>query len=443
MTFKTDDNGIITSATSGTECIGSQILETKPVITDFVLINRPKGDRAPKYGIYGGQFRQGEAAEKCVIRTILGDELVNVDAVKAIIPGERLLEHAKKCVQTACNCNSYPKWVKFYVALFEWKYPEIYTSLTIPHCDKCGAAFPEHFYRGKNICSNCYREYFITCESCGEMVERSESEDGECLHCYQRHRVLPYHRHAPRIRFHGDTRGNTEPYMGIELEVAFGGERDDNVAEILPLINQPHDCFMYCSHDSSIEDGFENITNPATLEYHESLYSNYKSVFKRLRELDYLSHDSDCCGMHVHFNRSFYDGSNEEECIAKLCFLFEKFWGEISVFSRRNKVRLNRFSRKIDMRISEYIRRSNKSHNHDFHYYSINLANEETIEIRMFRGTLNIETFFATLELVRNLAVFSKVKTNAELQEMTWDDILTTDRLKSYWERVTHINREQ
>lgn len=443
MTYKVNDNGIITSATSGTECIGSQLVERSPNLTDFVLIERGKGNREPKYGIYGGKFGVGDGANRCTVRTVVGDELVNIDKVHTLIPDMRLLQHAKKCIQTACDCNSYPKHVKFYVAFFQWKYPEIYAEMNIPHCDKCGAPFPQHFYRGKNICEKCYREHFITCETCGEMVEREDSEDGECLNCYQRHRVLPYHRNAPRIRFHGDTKGNTEPYMGVELEVAFGGENDDNVAAILPLINQPHDCFMYCSHDSSIEEGFENITNPATLEYHESLINNYRAVFKVLRDMDYLSHDSDCCGLHVHFNRSFYSGYNEEECIAKLCFLFEKFWGEMSIFSRRNKVRLNRFSRRIDMRISEYIRRSNKSHNHDFHYYSINLANEETIEIRMFRGTLNIETFFATLEIVRNLAVFSKTKTNAELQEMTWNDMLTSDRLKSYWERITHTNREQ
>ena len=37
------------------------------------------------------------------------------------------------------------------------------------------------------------------------------------------------------------------------------------------------------------------------------------------------------------------------------------------------------------------------------HGVSVNLANRTTVEIRVFRGTLNPKTYMATIELVKNL----------------------------------------
>jgi hypothetical protein len=69
-------------------------------------------------------------------------------------------------------------------------------------------------------------------------------------------------------------------------------------------------------------------------------------------------------------------------------------------------------------------------------YYAVNLTNRNTIEFRMFRGTMNIETFFATMELVDNIVKLCKDKTTNEIQTMNFEDLLTTDRLLKYWDRV-------
>ena len=69
-------------------------------------------------------------------------------------------------------------------------------------------------------------------------------------------------------------------------------------------------------------------------------------------------------------------------------------------------------------------------------YHAINLTNRNTIEFRMFRGTLNIETFFATLQLVDNIVRYVKEHTNNDIQSLQFTDLLVTDEMKSYWERV-------
>ena len=148
-----------------------------------------------------------------------------------------------------------------------------------------------------------------------------------------------------------------------------------------------------------------------------------------------MSHDTTTCGFHVHFNRSYY-GENEKACIRKLLFMTEKFWNELVLFARRPEHRMERYAKKIEpMEITDYMRRADKSGSHEFHYYAVNLANYDTIEFRMFRGSLNVNTVIATLQLVNNMVVASKEKTLEEIKAMKFEDLLTTRIQKAYWKR--------
>ena len=70
-------------------------------------------------------------------------------------------------------------------------------------------------------------------------------------------------------------------------------------------------------------------------------------------------------------------------------------------------------------------------------YYAVNLTNSETIEIRIFRGTLNIETFKATLKFTNRIAEICKNTRAADIAKMTFEDLLGSDEtILSYWQRV-------
>jgi len=205
-------------------------------------------------------------------------------------------------------------------------------------------------------------------------------------------------------------------------------------------INKDGDLFMYCSHDGSLEEGFEMITQPATLEYHTSIKGIYSNLFTKIHDMGYCSHDTSTCGLHVHFNRDFYE-DNEEVYITRLLFLVEKFWDNIVVFSRRNERRLDHFAKKVDMPPRDYYHRANKAGRHDDHYYSINIANRDTIEFRIFKGTLNCTTFFATLQFVSNCVLAAKHKTSAEVQQMTFDELIDTKEMKKYWRQRLSLGK--
>ena len=72
----------------------------------------------------------------------------------------------------------------------------------------------------------------------------------------------------------------------------------------------------------------------------------------------------------------------------------------------------------------------------DGRYNCINLQNEATIEFRIFKGTLNPSSFFATLELVNNICKFALSHTADEVNAMSWSDLLDGEEIADFWERV-------
>ena len=71
-------------------------------------------------------------------------------------------------------------------------------------------------------------------------------------------------------------------------------------------------------------------------------------------------------------------------------------------------------------------------------YVAVNLCNTNTIELRLFNGSLRKDTVLATLELCRNLAKAAKEWTLAQVEESTFGALVRiaeTEYLEDYCER--------
>ena len=165
-------------------------------------------------------------------------------------------------------------------------------------------------------------------------------------------------------------------------------------------------------------------------------------MMKYLSIHGYKSHDTKTCGIHVHFNRSFYK-KNDELYTSRLLYLVDKFWNQIVIFSRRNVYSMDRYALKKDQSVKEFYKK-NQSGLHEDHYYSLNISNIDTIEFRMFKGTLKIDTFMAILEFVRNCILCAKNHTSVEIQKMDFEELLKGKYCKPYWDlRLSNINYAQ
>lgn len=273
-------------------------------------------------------------------------------------------------------------------------------------------------------CTRCSNIFSVT-----EGDEPDEEDQGLCPSCRQRRFITPYHTYQPRLIFYS-TSVDDDLFLGVELEVDDGGESNVNAARVVDIMNEGGP-FIYCSHDGSLTNGFEIITMPATNAYHHSIRHTYDEMVAQLKEMGYHSHNTSTCGIHVHFNRSFF-GDDEEESVSKLLYLVEKFWDEIVVFSRRDYRSLDRYAKKMDIPADEFVDEWDKSGNHDGHYYAVNITNRDTIELRMFRGTLNMDSYMAILDFVDRLARAAKDKTVNEIQMLPFEALLTDAASKYY-----------
>lgn len=221
-------------------------------------------------------------------------------------------------------------------------------------------------------------------------------------------------------------------FMGIELEIDGGGENDIHAKYILDYLGEKN---LYIMHDGSLNNGMEITTHPASLEYHKSL--DYKGLFKELTSKGYKSHDTKTCGYHIHVNRNFFgkDPTIQDLCITKVLYLLEKYWDNVKIIARRDSSYYSRrFNMNEDESLFELLMKAKGSCGGG-KYQMVNLQHKNTIEFRLFKGTLKYETFIATLEFVRNLVYICKNKPLEMIQQTSFEDIISalhTDYLIDY-----------
>lgn len=301
-------------------------------------------------------------------------------------------------------------------------------------CTECGEWFKaDSLYTGNNenirVCDSCYNESYCTCESCGDLISFDDAYSDECgyycAECYEEEGIgviRQYHDgHEDGLWFfdtdvhRGGKEGNL--YIGYELEVDKGNDKLNTVKKICEEVGTK---FLHFENDGSLDNGFEIISQPATLEYHINNKDNHEKMTRILTDNGFRSHDTGTCGLHCHINRNFFT----EEEVAKLLYIVSNTWEDLAVFSRRTESCLNRWAKKYGTNDADMDYLVNLSKSQRERYYAVNLQNRNTLELRLFKGTLNNDTFYATLQLVDTLARAVKKHSLVELQTMTLADVV-------------------
>lgn len=315
-------------------------------------------------------------------------------------------------------------------------------------CDRCGefersgdavAVLISRYGETERWCQNCADWNTWTCEECDETYSSDvESNDGLCPNCYEPQSDLPMplskwvapsgvknYSYKPRPCFCPEY-DEDEIYYGFELECEANGRDTDDWAN---TVNESLG-YTYVKRDSSLDDGMEIVSHPATLAYHMSKWENFEKLFQEMREAGFRSHDTDTCGLHVHISLEPMEKRNAY-AVHNLLVFFDRFWNELKRFSRRTEAKLDRWASRYNSKCVPYreIKKDAKGTSSANRYMAVNLANENTVEIRIFRGTLNIRTFFATLQLVKTL-VERAIEIGYDAQranEITWAELVKSN----------------
>ena len=298
-------------------------------------------------------------------------------------------------------------------------------------CSRCG----ERVYRDDNagdentpLCQPCYDRHYTSCVRCGRIIhlddayyEDDDEDDPLCYDCHthaRRNKMIEDYYYKPEPLFHGDG----SRYFGVELEVDGAGEDDASAGQIMGIANGNGAENLYCKHDGFLDDGFEMVTHPMTLEYHMKEMP-WARILHEAIHLGYTSHQATTCGLHVHVNRDAFGNTEEAQdaVIARILYFFEKNWEELLKFSRRTPRQLERWATRYGYKDQpkELLDHAKKGY-HGGRYTSVNLTNTDTIEFRIFRGTLKYNTLIATLQLLDRICDVAICLTDDQVKAMSW-----------------------
>ena len=320
-------------------------------------------------------------------------------------------------------------------------------------CSRCG----EYVYRDDNagnedtpLCQSCYDRYYTTCERCDRLIRTDDAyyageDDDEpyCYDCYTRHqenKVIHDYYFKPHPLFRGD--GNR--FFGVELEMDEGGERNDRAAAILAVGNCNGLENIYAKHDGSLDDGIEVVSHPMSLDYHKQEMP-WEAVLEKAKSFGYRSHQATTCGLHVHINRNTYGRTEAEQeaCIGRVLYFFERFWEELLIFSRRTPRQLERWAARYgyDEHPQDILKKAKGSR--AGRYTAVNLTNTDAVEFRMFRGTLKLNTLIATLELLDRVSDVAINMSDTELKAMPWTTFVSGIQEDTYPALVRYLKERR
>ena len=266
------------------------------------------------------------------------------------------------------------------------------------HCESCGDWISENYGDDNTVvCNPCYADHYCTCDDCNEVIHTDNAcfhDDGTyCEYCYNENHSSNIHEYSyePYLNFQSSEDDNESvlAYLGFELEA--GGLTSSERNRIADEISDGENTFFLKEDGSIPEYGFELVSHPITLKRHKEL--DWADVLRSMSSAGMKSHDlgEESCGLHVHVSRNYLSPYKW----LLIDWFISKYQAHFELIARRKETHWARFKKSNGQNIKEVYGKSSGTR-----YQAVNFENSNTVEFRLFRGTLKYSTFMATLEIV-------------------------------------------
>jgi len=270
-------------------------------------------------------------------------------------------------------------------------------------CENCGTWIDENNKYWSDIrdelrCQSCYDQE-IQCFDCDARYH--ESNGHECSDDDDESSFVMNYSYKPRANFHGDSKY----YFGVELEVETS--RHGNYSWGAEHCHNKMDGRGYLKSDGSLSNGFEIVTHPHSLDEIQNKFP--WEMLEDLREDGFRSWNTTTCGLHVHVSRTAFNASSySQRETHQIKFLKLIYDNERQV--KRLAGRSSNYATFGDKgKVVPKVKMGNQT---DGRYSAVNVENDQTLEVRVFRGSLrkervlsSVEFVHAAVEYTRNLKV--------------------------------------
>jgi formylmethanofuran dehydrogenase subunit E len=273
-------------------------------------------------------------------------------------------------------------------------------------CENCN----DYFYNAERnagsddyyYCDECFSDLFTNCNGCGEtiLIEYAYFHDDYyyCEACLpsEREDGLYNYSYTPDYHFYGDSKDDL--YFGIELEI-----ENEQTDDYLSDINDTGHSSLYAKHDGSLDQGLEVVSHPFTFEYFNNAFDKVWKPILDCKEHGYRSYNTNTCGIHIHISKKAFSTLH----LYKFMKFFYKNNDFIEFISQRRKEKLEEWADNSKTG-SNMVKKAKHKTGNNARYSAINLQPYATVEIRIFRGTLDVQSFRKNLEFLHALYGFTK-----------------------------------
>jgi hypothetical protein len=302
------------------------------------------------------------------------------------------------------------------------------------YCNDCNEYHTGSSYytqdTNNSYCENCVGNLSF-CEDCDEYYANGcDDHDGDYA------RVIHDYSYRPDPIFHS-TKEDDRLFFGLEIEVEASRNRSES-AEYASRLEQLS--LAYLKSDGSLNCGFEIVTHPMTHDFYKNEAYELWNTLEALRSrvgIKVKAWDASTAGLHIHISRAGFNGGSHMHRFLRLVYdnqtLYEAIAGRSS----------SRWA-KFDDAQTEYVeqdeegtrewksRRSLKSkldnsRNSD-RYSAVNTQNHATLEMRIFRSSVNSNTVKSFLDLAHASVEYTRGLSVKDIREGALDE----DRFVQY-----------
>lgn len=279
-------------------------------------------------------------------------------------------------------------------------------------CDRCAGVFVDSAVRtvdpgswsARTYCDQCSDDVGVWfCEDCGEHVDEDheghdeDDDDDADVHsyCYK----------PDPLFFSGECGSGLlsapapsvgRPFLGFELECEIGRGQ---FAAAARFVESQWGRFTYLKDDGSLTHGFEIVSHP--LDESAVRVVDWSVLGSLTERFDARAWQTTTCGLHVHVSRDAFTAAH----LARFLLLIYRNQAHVERFAGRSSDRWASFKGERP-RVFSYAKGEAVN---PCRYVAVNLHNEHTVELRVFRGSTNADTVRAVLEFV--FAAFSYTQT--------------------------------
>jgi hypothetical protein len=173
----------------------------------------------------------------------------------------------------------------------------------------------------------------------------------------------------------------------------------------------------YLKSDGSLSCGFEIVTHPMSHDYFKNEAHEFWATIGVLRNDWHMrSWSAGTAGLHIHISRSGFNGGSHMHRFLQLVYENEDFYSRIA---GRKSDRWATFSDVIkgvsDNRTVRSYKNKVNPHGSTERYSAINTQNRHTLEMRIFRSTLNPDTIKSMLDLAHASVEYTRRLTVPEV----------------------------